>query len=399
MALYAYRGHGTGGAVAGHIEASDRQAAMGLLRGRGIVTTQLQERPLRPPRLRRRARIKDKDLAIYTRQFSTMINAGLPIAQCLTILAEQGESQALRQITTKISHDVEGGLTLADSFRRHPTVFGDLFTNMLQVGETGGALDTILGRLSTYLEKAAALKRKVKGALVYPLTIMSVAALVVIFMMTFIIPTFAQMFRNLGSDLPLPTQLVIAVSDFVRRWVLAMVAVFAALVFAVKKLYATERGSLAIDRLLLKVPVLSPLVRKVALARFTRTLGTLIACGVPILEGLRITARTAGNRVVEHAVMQARTAVASGRTLAEPLRGTPLFPAMVVQMINVGEQTGSMEEMLVKIADFYDDEVDTAVASLTSLLEPAMIIFLGVVIGGLVIALYLPIFKLVTVIR
>jgi type IV pilus assembly protein PilC len=399
MAVFTYRGRANNAAVTGQIEAADRLSAVGLLRAKGVVATQIQERAERAPRTRRRARVKDKDLAIYTRQFSTMINAGLPVAQCLAILAEQGDSPVLRDITTKISRDVEGGMTLADSFRKHPTVFNDLFINMLQVGEAGGALDTVLVRLSTYIEKAASLKRKVKSAMVYPLTIMSVATLVVIFMMTFIIPTFATMFSNLGAELPLPTQIVIAVSNFTRSYILLIIAAIASGSVALRKYYKTDHGSLVIDRLLLKLPVVSPLVRKVAIARFTRTLGTLVACGVPILEGLRITAKTAGNRVVEGAVMQARAAVAAGRTVAEPLRATPVFPPMVVQMINVGEQTGSMEEMLVKVAEFYDEEVDTAVASLTALLEPAMIVFLGIVIGGLVIALYLPIFKLVTIIR
>jgi type IV pilus assembly protein PilC len=317
----------------------------------------------------------------------------------LTILAEQGDSGPLRRITTLVAADVAGGMTLADAVRKHPRVFGSLFINMLEVGEAAGALDTVLARLSSYLEKSAALKRKVKGAMIYPLSIVGVAALVVIFMMTFVIPTFAQMFANFGAELPRPTQIVIALSDFARAYLVVMAAMGAGLLLAGRRLARTDRGRFVIDRLILKIPVLAPLVRKVAIARVTRTLGTLIACGVPILEGLRITARTAGNRLVENAIMQTRTALVAGRTLTEPLRGQVGLPPMVVQMVNVGEQTGSMDEMLTKVADFYDDEVDTAVASLTTLLEPAIIVVLGVVIGGLVIAMYLPIFKLVTVIR
>ena len=399
MPVFTYKGRSSAGAVNGTIEAADRLSAVGVLRTRGVVTTSIQEQQERSLSLKRKAKVKDRDLAIYTRQFSTMINAGLPVAQCLAILAEQGDSAVLRDITTKISRDVEGGMTLADSFRKHPSVFSDLYINMLQVGEAGGALDTVLQRLSSYIEKAARLKSKVKSAMVYPLTIMGVAGLVLLFMMTFIIPTFSQMFANLGAELPLPTQIVIGISVFTRRFVLLIIAGIFGFIWGIKRYYATDAGSRLIDALALKMPVIGTLVRKVAIARFTRTLGTLVSCGVPILEGLRITAKTAGNRVVEAAVMAARAAVASGRTVAEPLRASPVFPPMVVQMINVGEQTGSMEEMLVKVADFYDDEVDTAVASLTSLLEPLMIVFLGVVIGGLVIALYLPIFKLVTIVR
>ncbi|PYM99902.1 MAG: pilus assembly protein PilC [Candidatus Rokuibacteriota bacterium] len=302
-------------------------------------------------------------------------------------------------MTTNIAHDVEGGATLADSFRKFPKTFDDLFTNMIQVGESGGVLDVVLQRLSGYIEKAAALKRKVKSAMVYPATIISVAVLVIIFMMTFVIPTFASMFRNMGAELPLPTKIVLMISDFTRQYVLFILAALAGFVFAFRKYYSTDQGSQVIDALLLKVPIVGMLIRKVAVARFTRTLGTLISSGVPILEGLRITARSAGNRVVEKAVMSARAAVTAGRTLAEPLRASPVFPPMVVHMISVGENTGALDQMLGKIADFYDDEVDAAVSALTSLLEPLMIVFLGVIVGGLVVAMYLPIFRMVTLIK
>jgi len=400
MAMYAYRGRSGGEVVSGEIEANDRPTALTQLRARGVVATSVQERTAKPVGMKKiGGKVKDKHLAIYTRQFSTMVDAGLPIAQCLSILAEQSDSKVLRDVTGKIAHEVEGGVTLAESFRKYPKVFNDLFTNMLQVGESGGVLDVVLQRLSVYIEKAAKLKGKVKGAMVYPLTIISVAVLVIVFMMIFVIPTFAKMFEGLGAELPLPTAIVMWLSEFTQKYILVMVGVGAGVIYAIKRYYNTDQGSSVIDAFLLKVPVIGMLIRKVAVARFTRTLGTLISSGVPILEGLLITARSAGNRVVEKTVMQARTAVTSGRTLSEPLKGSTVFPPMVVHMINVGENTGALDQMLSKIADFYDDEVDTAVAALTSLLEPIMIVFLGVVVGGLVVAMYLPIFRLVTLIK
>ena len=400
MAMYAYRGRSGGAVVSGEIEANDRPTAVTQLRARGVIATSVQERTAKPVGIKKiGGKVKDKHLAIYTRQFSTMVDAGLPIAQCLSILAEQSESKVLRDVTGKIAHEVEGGVTLAESFRKYPKVFNDLFTNMLQVGESGGVLDVVLQRLSVYIEKAAKLKSKVKGAMVYPITIISVAVLVIVFMMIFVIPTFAKMFEGMGAELPLPTAIVMWLSEFTQKYILVMVGVGAGVIYAIKRYYNTEQGSSVIDAFLLKVPVIGMLIRKVAVARFTRTLGTLISSGVPILEGLLITARSAGNRVVEKTVMQARTAVTSGRTLSEPLKGSTVFPPMVVHMINVGENTGALDQMLAKIADFYDDEVDTAVTALTALLEPMMIVFLGVVVGGLVVAMYLPIFRLVTLIK
>jgi type IV pilus assembly protein PilC len=344
-------------------------------------------------------KVKDKEMAIFTRQFSTMIDAGLPLVQCLNILAEQSESKTLRSVTGQVARHVEAGSTLADALRRHPRTFDDLFTNLVEVGEAGGILDVVLQRLAAYIEKAAALKRKVKAAMVYPCAIIGVALLVVIFMLTFVIPTFAQMFKDLGADLPLPTKIVMMLSDFVRGYILLLIAGMIGAVMALRSYYRTEGGRATIDALMLKTPVFGTLVRKVAVARFTRTLGTLVQSGVPILDGLRITARTAGNKVVEKAVLQCRAAVTEGKTLADPLRTSGVFPPMVTQMISVGEQTGALDAMLSKIADFYDDEVDTAVSTLTSLLEPIMIVFLGVVVGGLVVAMYLPIFKLVTLVK
>ena len=407
MATFAYRGRASGGAVTGEIEADNRLGAVALLRGKGIVATAVEEQKPKAPSTgffanfgnKLGGKVSDKDLSIYTRQFSTMIDAGLPIAQCLGILSEQSESKVLRDVTARIAKDVEGGTTLADSFRKYPKTFDDLFTNMLAVGESGGVLDVVLQRLSGYIEKAAALKRKVKGAMVYPITIISVAFLVIIFMMIFVIPTFAKMFQGLGAELPLPTKVVMWLSDFVQKFIIFVIIGIAAMIWAIKRYYATDNGSKVIDRILLKFPVIGMLIKKVAVARFTRTMGTLLSSGVPILEGLLITARSSGNRVVEAAVMQARSAVMAGRTLADPLRSTPVFPPMVVHMINVGENTGALDAMLSKIADFYDDEVDTAVNALTSLLEPLMIVFLGVVVGGLVVAMYMPIFKMVTLVK
>jgi type IV pilus assembly protein PilC len=400
MPVFGYRGRSAAGAVAGEIEADDRPAAVAALRAKGVVATSVRERQAKTVSIKKiGGGVKDKDLAIYTRQFSTMVDAGLPIAQCLSILSEQSDSKTLRDVTGRIAREVEGGATLAESFRKYPRVFDDLFTNMLQVGESGGVLDVVLQRLSGYIEKAAKLKGKVKGAMVYPITIISVAVLVIVFMMIFVIPTFAKMFQGLGADLPLPTKVVMFLSDFTQRYIIFMVLAVAGLIYAIKRDYATDQGSKVIDAFLLKIPVIGMLIRKVAVARFTRTLGTLISSGVPILDGLLITARSAGNRVVEREVMGARTAVTSGRTLSEPLRGSTVFPPMVVHMISVGENTGALDQMLQKIADFYDDEVDTAVSALTSLLEPIMIVFLGVVVGGLVVAMYLPIFKLVTLMK
>jgi type IV pilus assembly protein PilC len=399
MAVFVYQGRTASGNQNGEIEAPDRSAAVGELRRRSILVTKIAEKSAPKMSFKFGGKVKDKEMAIFTRQFSTMIDAGLPLVQCLNILAEQSESKTLRSVTGQVARHVEAGSTLADALRRHPRTFDDLFTNLVEVGEAGGILDVVLQRLAAYIEKAAALKRKVKAAMVYPCAIIGVALLVVIFMLTFVIPTFAQMFKDLGADLPLPTKIVMILSDFVRSYILLIIAGMIGAVMALRSYYRTEGGRATIDALMLKTPVFGTLVRKVAVARFTRTLGTLVQSGVPILDGLRITARTAGNKVVEKAVLQCRAAVTEGKTLADPLRTSGVFPPMVTQMISVGEQTGALDAMLSKIADFYDDEVDTAVSTLTSLLEPIMIVFLGVVVGGLVVAMYLPIFKLVTLVK
>jgi len=399
MAVFTYQGRGAAGLTKGEIDAPDRTSAVGELRRRSILVTRIAEKPAAKVAPKKSGKVKDKEMAIFTRQFSTMIDAGLPLVQCLNVLADQSESKNLRSVTASVAKSVEEGATLADSLRKHPRTFDDLYTNMVDVGEAGGILDVVLQRLAVYIEKAASLKRKVKSALVYPCSIMGVALLVIVFMLTFVIPTFARMFKEMGAELPLPTKIVIGMSDFVRGFFWLIGLAIAGAVFGLRAYHRTDNGHFTIDALLLEVPIFGVILRKVAVARFTRTLGTLVHSGVPILEALRITATTAGNKVVEAAVLQCRNSVTEGKTLAEPLRSSGVFPPMVVQMVSVGEQTGALDAMLSKIADFYDDEVDTAVATLTSLLEPMMIVFLGVVVGGLVVAMYLPIFKLVTLIK
>jgi type IV pilus assembly protein PilC len=327
-----------------------------------------------------------------------MIDAGLPLVQCLDILAQQQEKKVFQKALHDIRTSVEGGATFSASLKRHPKIFSTLYTNMVEAGEAGGILDTILNRLAAYIEKAMALKKRVKTAMFYPSTIVAVAVVVVIFLLIYVIPTFEQLFEGFGATLPLPTVIVLEASRIVRAYLLVMIAAIVGAVVGLRFYYRTPGGKLAIDRLLLRLPVFGPLIRKVAVAKFTRTLGTLVSSGVSILEGLDITARTAGNKVVEEAVLKARTAIAQGKTIAEPLKASGVFPLMVVQMIAVGEQTGALDRMLNKIADFYDEEVDVAVAGLTALLEPLLVIFLGVIIGGVVIAMYLPIFKLISVV-
>ena len=346
-----------------------------------------------------RGSIKTRDVVIFTRQFSTMINSGLPLVQALTILAEQTDNKALAEVTRRVVFDVESGNTVADALSKHPRAFTNLYVNMVAAGEAGGILDTILMRLATFLEKNDALVRKVKGAMIYPAVIMSVAAIAVVTLLIFVIPVFENMFSSVGLALPLPTRIVIGASRFLKGywWVVLAVAVTGGYLF--KKYYATSNGKLAIDRLMLKMPVLGDVLRKSAVSRFTRTLGTLISSGVSILEGLEITAKTAGNRVIQDAIMQSRSSIAGGDTIAQPLQKSKVFPPMVISMIAVGEQTGGLDEMLSKIADFYDEEVDAAVSNLLSLLEPIMIVFLGVIVGGMVVAMYLPIFDMINAVQ
>ena len=343
--------------------------------------------------------IKMRDIVIFTRQFSTMINSGLPLVQALDILAKQSENKTLQDVTRAVVFDVESGNTVADALGKHPKAFNDLYVNMVAAGEAGGILDTILMRLATFMEKNDALVRKVKGAMIYPGVIMTVAAVAVSVLLIFVIPTFAKMFESVGLTLPLPTRIVIMMSNFLLGyWWAVLAGLFGAFMF-LKKYYATSNGKLAIDKLMLKMPVLGDVLRKSAVSRFTRTLGTLISSGVSILDGLEITAKTAGNRVISDAIMASRASIAGGDTISAPLQKSAVFPPMVISMIAVGEQTGGLDEMLSKIADFYDEEVDAAVAGLLALLEPVMIVFLGVVVGGIIVAMYLPIFDMINAVQ
>lgn len=339
--------------------------------------------------------VSTRDIVIFTRQFATMINSGLPLVQSLDILAEQTENDKLRKIIQDVLYDVSSGHTLADAMGKHPKVFTELFVNMVAAGEAGGILDTILLRLATFLEKNDALIRKIKGAMIYPAVIFSVAGMAVVILLLFVIPTFQQMFDAAGIPLPLPTRVVIGMSNILQGYWWAMGGGIIGFIFLLRYTYGTDGGQLFLDRLLLSFPILGDLQRKAAVARFTRTLGTLVSSGVSILEGLEITAKTAGNRVIHDAVMGSRASIAGGETIAGPLKESGVFPPMVVQMINVGEQTGGLDEMLTKIADFYDEEVDTAVEALLAALEPIMIVVLGVVVGGMIVAMYLPIFDMI----
>ncbi len=339
--------------------------------------------------------VKTRDIVIFTRQFATMINAGLPLVQSLDILAEQTENEKLRNVIKDVLHDVESGNTLADALDNHAEVFTKLFVNMVAAGEAGGILDIILLRLAVFLEKNDALIRKIKGAMIYPVVIMGVALIAVVVLLIFVIPTFQEMFAASGVPLPLPTQFVISLSEGLQAYWWAVGGALVGLGFLLRQYYRSDAGELAIDKVVLALPVLGNVQRKAAVARFTRTLGTLVSSGVSILEGLEITAKTAGNRVIHDAVMGSRKSIAGGETISGPLKESGVFPPMVVQMINVGEQTGGLDEMLTKIADFYDDEVDAAVSALLSALEPIMIVVLGVVVGGMIVAMYLPIFDMI----
>jgi type IV pilus assembly protein PilC len=338
-------------------------------------------------------------VVIFTRQFATMINSGLPLVQALDILAEQSENKALKEVTRQVVYDVESGHTLADALRKHPKAFSELYVNMVAAGEAGGILDTILLRLATFMEKNDALVRKVKGAMIYPGVIFTVAGGAIIILLVFVIPVFQDMFAGIGQQLPLPTRVVIRASDMLKSFWWAFLLVGGGLAFGIKRYYATPQGKLNLDKLLLAFPVLGDLIRKSAVSRFTRTLGTLIASGVSILDGLEITAKTAGNRVIHDAVMESRASIAGGETIAAPLQKSKVFPPMVISMIAVGEQTGGLDEMLSKIADFYDEEVDAAVEALLSLMEPVMIVVLGVVVGGMIVAMYLPIFNMINTVQ
>ena len=382
------------------IEAPNRDEVIAQLRKQRLNVVKIDEKKEAEKAKQKKAgKISMRDIVIFTRQFSTMINAGLPLVQALDILAKQSENKALKDVTLSVVFDVESGHTVADALRKHPKAFSDLYVNMVAAGEAGGILDTILMRLATFMEKNDALVRKVKGAMIYPGVIMSVAAIAIVVLLIFVIPTFEKMFASVGLALPLPTRIVIGMSKFLQGyWYICIGAIYGAF-FAFKNYYATNHGKLVIDRLMLKAPVLGDVLRKSSVSRFTRTLGTLIGSGVSILEGLEITAKTAGNRVISDAIMESRASIAGGETIAAPLQKSQVFPPMVISMIAVGEQTGGLDEMLSKIADFYDEEVDAAVSGLLSMMEPLMIVFLGVVVGGMVVAMYLPIFDMINAVQ
>lgn len=396
MPDYLWKGRTPSGSIEnGEITAVNPAEVQKILRERKIVPTSIRSKPKEITLPFLKGRVSNRAITVFTRQFSVMINAGLPLIKCLDIQVAQVESERFRGVLKDLISAVEGGSTLADALREHKEIFGDLYVNMVEAGEKGGSLATILARLADYLEKADSIKRKVKGAMVYPAAIVIVSIGAVAILLMFVIPVFAQMFSDLGGQLPLPTRVVMALSRFVGRWWWLLFVSVVALVIAVRYYYKTEIGHLQIDAFLIKLPIFGTLIKKQAVARFSRTLSTLLSSGVNILDALEITAGTTGNKLVENAVLRSRTSIAQGESIAEPLsKEKALFPPMVVQMITIGEQTGGLDEMLAKVADFYDDEVDQAVANLMNALEPLVILLLGGVIGGMVMAMYLPIFKM-----
>ncbi len=401
MPVFKWQGKNRQGEVIrGQMEAASAAVAVLNLRKQQIVPIQVKPEKAKSSgfSFQLSRRITEKEVAVFTRQLATMIDSGLPLVQSLEILANQQENQAFKDTLLAVKTEVEGGSTFSDALRKHPKAFDDLYTNLVTAGEIGGTLDIILNRLSQYMEKSIALKKRVKGAMVYPSAILGVSVLVVVVLLVFVIPVFEKMFQGFGAALPAPTQFIIMLSNFMKANILYMIAGVIGLVFLFRRYYRTEPGRKVVDRLLLKLPVFGDLLLKIATARFTRTLGTLVSSGVPILDGLLITARASGNKVIEEAIMKTRVSISEGKTIAEPLEQSEVFSGMVVQMIGVGESTGSLDAMLNKIADFYDEEVDATVAALTSLLEPLMMVFLGVLIGGMMVAMYLPIFKMASVV-
>ena len=397
MPVFAWEGRTRQGTLKkGVIEAASEAAAMMQLRGQMIMPTSVRAKTARSlGNFRLRRRVKTRDLVVFTRQFATMIDAGLPLVQCLDIQSEQQTNKGFGEALGRVKSDVEQGATFAESLGKHPKIFDELYVNLVAAGEVGGVLDTILNRLAIYLEKVDSLKRKVKGAMVYPISVLVVAVGVVVLLMVKVIPVFEKMFADFGGSLPGPTQMVIDVSHWMQSYILLLVAAAIAAMMGYQQARArSPRFRYRTDALYLRVPVFGPLLRKVAVARFSRTFSTMLSSGVPILDALDICARTAGNKVIESGLQKTRTAISEGKTVAEPLRAAGMVPPMVVQMIAVGEQTGAMDSMLAKLADFYDDEVDAAVAALTSLLEPVMLVFLGGTVGAILIAMYLPIFKI-----
>lgn len=388
----------TGGQQKGVMEAANESMVESQLKKFGFasITIKEEKKGLSLPFLGKSGggTVDTKDLVVFTRQFATMIDSGLPLVQCLDILAGQQQNKAFKAAVYNIKEAVESGSTFADALAKHPRMFDQLYVNLIAAGEVGGILDTILNRLAAYIEKAMKLKKQVKGAMVYPATIISIAVVVIGVILVFVIPTFAKMFADFGGELPMPTQIVIGMSNFLQRYILVIIGIIYGIKVAIGKYYNTPVGRKTMDAMFLKMPVVGVLIRKVAVAKFTRTLGTMISSGVPIMDGLDIVAKTAGNKIVEEAIYKVRQAISEGKTMAEPLSESGVFPPMVVQMISVGEATGAMDAMLNKIADFYDDEVDDAVGNLTAMMEPLLMVFLGTTVGGLVVAMYLPIFKL-----
>jgi type IV pilus assembly protein PilC len=400
MPMYEFTARNTTGQIQkGQLDVASKEDVSAYLRKNRLILVSVREAPKQISLSMGSARVKTRDIVIFTRQFATMINAGLPLVQSLNILAAQTENKTLREVTRAVVYDVESGNTLADALSKHPKAFSGLYVNMVAAGEAGGILDTILLRLAAFLEKNDALIRKVKGAMVYPGVIITVACAAIAILLIFVIPTFQNMFAGAGLELPLPTRVVIAMSSFLIGYWWALILAIAGFIFAIRSYYGTSGGRRQIDGALLRSPVLGDVLRKSAVSRFTRTLGTLVSSGVSILEGLEITAKTAGNTIIHDAVMESRNSIAGGETIAAPLEKSRVFPPMVISMIAVGEQTGGLDEMLSKIADFYDEEVDVAVSALLSLMEPAMIVILGVIVGGMVIAMYLPIFDMMNAVQ
>jgi type IV pilus assembly protein PilC len=397
MPVFVWKGKGRDGqAVSGERSAENKDALTQMLRRENILVSSITEKGKEVAVRKSTGSVPAKDLAIFVRQFSVMIDAGLPLVQCLEILGGSNENKTFAKILTQTRMDVEGGQSLAEAMRRHTKAFDELFCNMIAAGEAGGILDTILKRLASYIEKSVKLRQQIQGAMMYPVAVISIAVLVITVILWKVIPTFAAMFAGLGATLPLPTRIVIQMSNWLVRLMIPIVIGTFLFVNAFKRYYATYGGRRVVDKVMLKMPILGELLRKVAVSKFCRTLATLISSGVPILDGLEITAKTSGNAIIEDAIMFVRKGVETGLTIAQPLKDTNIFPSMVVQMIGVGEQTGALDAMLSKVADFYEDEVDQAVANMLTLMEPVMILFLGTTVGGIVIAMYLPLFDLIS---
>ncbi len=400
MPVFIYAGRlPNGRAIQGEVIADDKDSALSNLRRKSIIVESIRKKPKEFQLGFKRGKVSNNDLVLFARQFSTMIDAGLPIIKCLGILSEQIKNKNFKSILINVTESVEAGSSLAEALKKHPNVFNELFVHMVEVGEVGGILDVVLRRLASYLEKAAALRRKVRGAMVYPVMVLSVATLAVSFLLIFVVPTFSRVFLEFGGELPAPTKVVIAISKFLRGNILFIIIAIIVGIFLFSRYYKTSAGRLSVDKFLLSLPVFGPLIQKTVIARFSRTLGTLIKSGVPILYALDVTSKTAGNRVIQNAILKSKERIAAGQNISDPLRETAVFPPMVVEMISVGEKSGALDSMLDKIADFYDEQVDQAVSNLTAAMEPMIIIFLGVIVGGIMVAMYMPMFTIVTIIK